>query len=191
MVIRPPCQEASPPSHCDDRSAFHRSLVIVCKIARQSNGGRARTDLDWGQKVPDRGRYVMQGRPKPDLDDWPARRSAASLKRMLVTSAASELSFVRREIYVDVVAIGVAQVELYKPDRIQHEPLVWNWPLCSEFLQMPRSLSRSVRSVRASTSLRSQPQGRPFAPQDGSRPYRPHKATRPKWKIWTRAGAHA
>lgn len=60
------------------------------------------------------------------IDDWPPRRSAASLKRTLVASAVSKLSFVRREIDVDVVAIGVAQMELYKPDRVQHEPLMWN-----------------------------------------------------------------
>ncbi len=65
-------------------------------------------------------------RPKPAIDDWPPRRSAASLKRTLVASAVSKLLFVRREIDVDVVAIGVAQMELYKPDRVQHEPLMWN-----------------------------------------------------------------
>ncbi len=67
-------------------------------------------------------------RPLPAIDDWPPRRSAASLKRTLATRSAHELSFVRDEIYVDVIAIGVAQVELYKLDRIQHEPLVWNGP---------------------------------------------------------------
>jgi hypothetical protein len=52
------------------------------------------------------------------LGDWPPHRTAAFLKRTLVASAVSKLPFVRREIDVDVVAIGVAQMELNKPDFV-------------------------------------------------------------------------
>ena len=57
-------------------------------------------------------------RPGPAIDDWPPRRSAASLKRTLVISLVSKLSLVRRKVDVDVVAIGVAQMKLNKPNLV-------------------------------------------------------------------------
>lgn len=43
---------------------------------------------------------------------------SAAPKRTSVTSATTELSLVRRKVDVDVVAVGVAQMELNKPDRV-------------------------------------------------------------------------